>query len=114
MSQFYFLKYLITSLVYSVYYMPLSFILWGLNHRLHNTIKGYGHEWSEKSMHWINYKGLLVSKASLVVHMVKRLPAMCETRAQSLGWEDPMEKEVATCWDRPSNEPTQGSSIAEE
>ena len=27
---------------------------------------------------------------------VKRLPAMWETRAQSLGWEDPLEKEMAT------------------
>ena len=28
--------------------------------------------------------------------MVKRLPAMQETRVQSLDWEDPMEKEIAT------------------
>ena len=28
--------------------------------------------------------------------MVKRLPAMWETRVQSLGWEDPLEKEKAT------------------
>ena len=28
--------------------------------------------------------------------MVKHLPAMRETRVQSLGWEDPLEKEVAT------------------
>ena len=28
--------------------------------------------------------------------MVKRLPAMWETRVQSLGWEDPLEKEMAT------------------
>ena len=27
---------------------------------------------------------------------VKRLPAMRETRVQSLGWEDPLEKEMAT------------------
>ena len=27
---------------------------------------------------------------------VKRLPAMQETRVQSLGWEDPLEKEMAT------------------
>ena len=26
---------------------------------------------------------------------VKRLPAMPETRVQSLGWEDPLEKEMA-------------------
>ena len=28
--------------------------------------------------------------------MVKRLPSTQETRVQSLGWEDPLEKEVAT------------------
>ena len=28
--------------------------------------------------------------------MVKNLPAMQETRVQSLGWEDPLEKEMAT------------------
>ena len=27
---------------------------------------------------------------------VKRLPAMRETQVQSLGWEDPLEKEMAT------------------
>ena len=28
--------------------------------------------------------------------MVKRLSAMRETRVRSLGWEDPLEKEMAT------------------
>ena len=28
--------------------------------------------------------------------MVKSLPAIWETRVQSLGWEDPLEKEMAT------------------
>ena len=28
--------------------------------------------------------------------MVKRLPAMQETQVRSLGWEDPLEKEMAT------------------
>ena len=32
---------------------------------------------------------------SLVAQMVKRLPAMWETRVQSLGWEDPLEKAMA-------------------
>ena len=31
-----------------------------------------------------------------VAQMVKRLPAMQKTRVQSLGWEDPLEKEMAT------------------
>ena len=28
--------------------------------------------------------------------MVKNQPAMCKTRVQSLGWEDPLEKGMAT------------------
>ena len=34
--------------------------------------------------------------ASLVAQMVKNLPAMQETQVQSLGWEDPLKKEMAT------------------
>ena len=34
--------------------------------------------------------------ASLVAQMVKNLPVMQETQVQSLAWEDPMEKEMAT------------------
>ena len=34
--------------------------------------------------------------ASLVAQMVKSLPAMQETRVQSLGWEDPLEEGMAT------------------
>ena len=33
---------------------------------------------------------------SLVAQRLKRLPAMQETWLQSLGWEDPLEKEMAT------------------
>ena len=33
---------------------------------------------------------------SLVAQMVKRLPTMRETWVQSLGWEDLLEKEMAT------------------
>ena len=33
--------------------------------------------------------------ASLVAQMVKHLSAMPETQVQSLGWEDPLEKEMA-------------------
>ena len=33
---------------------------------------------------------------SLVAQLVKTLPAMQETQIQFLGWEDPLEKEMAT------------------
>ena len=39
---------------------------------------------------------LLVLKSSLVAQMVKHLPTMRETQVRSLGWEDPLEKEMAT------------------
>ena len=35
-------------------------------------------------------------RVSLVVQMVKRLPAVWETRVRSLGWDEPLEKEMAT------------------
>ena len=46
---------------------------------------------------------------SLVAQMVKSLLAMQETRVRSLGWEDPMEKEMAahssiTAWEIPWTE----------
>ena len=36
------------------------------------------------------------SNTSLVAQMVKRLPTTQETQVQSLGWEDLLEKEMAT------------------
>ena len=35
-------------------------------------------------------------EASLVGQMIKNLPAIEETLARSLGWEDPLEKGIAT------------------
>ena len=43
---------------------------------------------------WIYCKRIYWS--SLVAQMVKHPPAMLETWVQSLGWEDPLEKEMAT------------------
>ena len=38
----------------------------------------------------------LVLQNSLVAQRVKHLPSMQETWVRSLGWEDPLEKEMAT------------------
>ena len=38
----------------------------------------------------------IITRASLVAQMVKHLPTMWETWVQSLGQEDPLEKEMAT------------------
>ena len=37
----------------------------------------------------------MLDVTSLVAQTVKRLPAMRETRVRVLGWEDPLEKEMA-------------------
>ena len=55
---------------------------------------------------------------SLVAQLVKNPPAMQETRVQSLGWEDPLEKEMAThsstpAWKIPWTEEPQSSSVAQ-
>ena len=38
---------------------------------------------------------LLKGQTSLVAQTVKRLSTMWKTRVRSLGWEDPLEKEMA-------------------
>ena len=40
--------------------------------------------------------GKCVGRASLVTQSIKNSPAMQETWVQSLGWEDPLEEEMAT------------------
>ena len=35
---------------------------------------------------------ILTREASLAAQVIKKLPAMQETRVRSLGWEDPLEK----------------------
>ena len=44
------------------------------------------------SIHWCKWS----FKVPLVAQMVKNMPAMQETQVWSLGWEDPLEKEMAT------------------
>ena len=44
---------------------------------------------------WV-YVYIHIHTNSLVAQMVKHLPTMCETQVQSLGWEDLLEKEMAT------------------
>ena len=53
----------------------------------------YGVAQSRTRLRWLSsiYIG-----ASLVAQSVKHLPAVQETRVRSLGWEDPLEKEMAT------------------
>ena len=54
-------------------------------------IPGLGRSAGEETGYTLQY-----SWASLVAQTVKNLPAIWETWVQSLGWEDPLEKEMAT------------------
>ena len=54
-------------------------------------IPGSGRYRGERTGYPLQY-----SWASLVAQLVKNLPTMWETRVLSLGWEDPLEKEMAT------------------
>ena len=44
----------------------------------------------------LNYNYIYFVWAFLVAQSVKNLPAVQETWVRSLGWEDPLEKEMAT------------------
>ena len=59
-------------------------------------IKGYSmnSKWNEHSEKFKREFGNI--RASLVAEMVKNLPAMQETQVQSLNWEVPLEKGMAT------------------
>ena len=65
-----------------------------------------GHDWATSL--WLG--------ASLVAQRLKHLPTMQETWVRSLGWEDPLEKEVAThsstlAWKIPWTEEPAGYSL---
>ena len=45
---------------------------------------------------WREYRNYRKDMSVLVGQMVKCLPTMWETQVQSLGWEDLLEKEMAT------------------
>ena len=53
------------------------------------TLSGY--------LYQIDYKAILdINRPSLIVQLVKNLPAVQETLVLFLGWEDPLEKEMTT------------------
>ena len=48
-----------------------------------------------RKCHWLQKPIHIISGLIQVAQMVKNLPAMQETQVWSLGWEDPLEKEMA-------------------
>ena len=66
-------------------------------HRRHRGRHGKREEYCSKfDVFIINWIPNDILWASLVAQMVTCLPTMWETWVQSLGWEDPLEKEMAT------------------
>ena len=60
--------------------------------------------------------GEATSRGSWVAQMVKNLPAKRETWVRSLGWEDPLEKGMAThssilAWEIPWDRGTWGATL---
>ena len=55
-----------------------------------------------KYLHLLNLENLANTMDQLVAQSVKKLPAVQETCVQSLGQEDPMEKEMATHFSIPA------------
>ena len=53
-------------------------------------------KWGTEDSSWLFLGPICLLGASLVAQMVKNLPAMPETWVQSLGWEDPLKKGMAT------------------
>ena len=72
------------------------FAIYTQNHRksFHGYIEGFSNV-QQADVGFLNVVTLL-EVISLVAQMVKNLPAMQETKVQFLGWEDPLEWEMAT------------------
>ena len=61
---------------------------------------------------------MILNLASLIAQLVKNLHAMQEIRVQSLGWEDPLEKEMAnplqySCLENPMDRGAWRSTVHE-
>ena len=50
-------------------------------------------QFKQAKVYTVEFILLFILRASLVVQLVKKLPAMQETLACFLGWEDPLENE---------------------
>ena len=60
------------------------------------TVPTYRSKLTKSDQISLHLSEIKASETSLVAQMVKNLPAMRETQVSSLGWEDPLEKEMAT------------------
>ena len=101
------------SFVYSIF-IPLQVLnscflssqIMGYN----SIVPHYGKHWNQSVSHIIYvYMYIIpvdIPRTSLVAQTVKHLPTMQKTWVQSLGWEDPLEKDMAThsstlAWESP-------------
>ena len=80
------------------YHSPPLSILFLVSHKDVITRSKYLYcKWAQPTfVEFFKILGLPWWQASLVAQRLKCLSTMRETRVQSLGWEDPLEKEMAT------------------
>ena len=78
-------------------WQPTSVLLPGKSHRQRSLVP-YSPQGCKESdtTERLNRTELWCCMGSLVAQRVKRLPAMRESQVRPLGWEDPLEKEMAT------------------
>ena len=58
--------------------------------------KNFAYQWTCTVQTYVILGIIIFNWISLLAQMVKKLPAMQETLVSSLGWEDPLEKGMAT------------------
>ena len=74
----------------------LRFNSWELTRDLKICVQKNVTQITRKRKNWFSNVQLLAIGASLVAQIVQNLPAIRETSVLSLGWEDPLEKGMAT------------------
>ena len=70
--------------------------MWSVSPRYSQKCSAHNQFMENDLVSWGLWKARPPIWASLVAQMVKRLSTMRETRVWSLGWKDPLEKEMAT------------------
>ena len=84
---------------------PHAFISHGCNNKIYHCHHHHHHPRTEMVRVWIQVVAAKQDKfercydrirASLIAHLIKNLSAMQETWVRLPGWEDPLEKEMAT------------------
>ena len=88
-----FIQNIVRKILYTFLELPLNYNLDYLVSEFYSMSSKFGNSSMDRSSRTRSFWKLFID---LVAQMVKHLPAMPETWVWSLGWEDPLEKEMAT------------------